>query len=96
MSNLVKYAEPNYEIKLNDPDGFSASDAVLRGESESNPVTPNDPKFNEQWALNNSGQNGGKANADVAALKAWLKTQGSSDVVVAVLGQRSRIHAQRI
>jgi subtilisin family serine protease len=84
MSDLVKYAEPNYEIKLDDPTGFSASDALLR-ESESSLVTPNDPKFNEQWALNNSGQNGGKANADVAALKAWIKTQGSSDVVIAVL-----------
>ncbi|CAA9375336.1 MAG: Serine protease, subtilase family [uncultured Pyrinomonadaceae bacterium] len=84
MSNLVKYAEPNYEIKLDDPTVFSVSDALLR-ESESNPVTPNDPKFSEQWALNNSGQNGGKANADVAALKAWIKTQGSTDVVVAVL-----------
>ena len=84
MSGLVKYAEPNYEIKLDDPTGFLASDALLR-ESEPTAVMPNDPKFNEQWALNNSGQNGGKANADVAALKAWLKTQGSSDVVVAVL-----------
>lgn len=85
MSNLVKYAEPNYEINLDDPTGFSTSDAFLRRESELNSVTPNDPKFSEQWALNNSGQNGGKANADVAALKAWLKTQGSTDVVVAVL-----------
>ncbi len=84
MSNLVKYAEPNYEIKLDDPTAFLVSDALSR-ESESNSVTPNDPKFNEQWALNNSGQNGGKANADVAALKAWIKTQGSTDVVVAVL-----------
>ncbi len=41
--------------------------------------------FIRQWALNNVGQNGGKAKADVAAIKAWLKTQGSSDVVVAVL-----------
>ncbi|MDQ3041861.1 MAG: S8 family serine peptidase [Acidobacteriota bacterium] len=84
MSGLVKYAEPNYEIKLDEPTEFSTSDALLR-ESDATPVMPNDPKFSEQWALNNSGQNGGKANADVAALKAWLKTQGSSDVVVAVL-----------
>jgi len=84
MSGLVKYAEPNYEIKLDEPTKFSTSDALLR-ESDATAVMPNDPKFNEQWALSNSGQNGGKANADVAALKAWLKTQGSSDVVVAVL-----------
>ncbi|MCY7345768.1 MAG: S8 family serine peptidase [Pyrinomonadaceae bacterium] len=84
MSNIVLYAEPNNEIKLDDPTNVSGSDAPLR-ENDSSDVTPNDPKFNEQWALNNSGQNGGKANADVAALKAWLKTQGSTDVVVAVL-----------
>ncbi len=41
--------------------------------------------FRGERALNNVGQNGGKAKADLAALKAWLKTQGSSDVVVAVL-----------
>jgi hypothetical protein len=46
---------------------------------------PNDPMFAEQWALNNSGQNGGKEKADIDALKAWAKTQGSSEVVVAVL-----------
>jgi subtilisin family serine protease len=41
--------------------------------------------FADQWALANSGQNGGKANADIAASKAWQKSRGSSDVVVAVL-----------
>ena len=46
---------------------------------------PNDPQFGDQWALNNSGQNGGKEHADIDALKAWTKTQGSEDVVVAVL-----------
>lgn len=69
MSDLVLYAEPNYEIKLD--------------ENSSN--QPNDPKFNDQWALNNLGQNGGKAKADIDALKAWLKTRGSEEIVVAVL-----------
>jgi len=85
LSNVVKYAEPNYEIKLDDPTGYSTSDALLRQNDEPSVNIPNDPKFNEQWALSNSGQNGGKTNADVAALKAWLKTQGSTEVVVAVL-----------
>ncbi len=35
--------------------------------------------------MSNSGQNGGKADADLKALLAWEKTKGSSDVVVAVL-----------
>ncbi|NNE67245.1 MAG: S8 family serine peptidase [Pyrinomonadaceae bacterium] len=80
MSDLVVYAEPNFKIEL-DPVG-DISPVTARAE---NPLTPNDPMFGEQWALNNSGQDGGKAKADIGALKAWLKTQGSEDIVVAVL-----------
>ncbi len=85
MTDLVIYAEPVQEISFDDPtENFSSSDALLR-ESEPSEIQPNDPMFAEQWALNNVGQNGGKAKADLAALKAWVKTQGSSEVVVAVL-----------
>ncbi len=85
MTDLVAYAEPVQEINLDDPtESFSPSD-LLPLEREPSEIQPNDPMFAEQWALNNVGQNGGKAKADVAAIKAWLKTQGSTDVVVAVL-----------
>lgn len=84
MSDVL-YAEPNFEIKLVEPTEIASSSDLLHRETENNPLLPNDPMFNEQWALSNDGQNGGKANADVAALKAWLKTQGSDKVVVAVL-----------
>jgi subtilisin family serine protease len=85
MTDLVMYAEPVQKINLNDPlESFSSSDLLLR-ETEPSEIQPNDPMFAEQWALNNSGQNGGKAKADLAALKAWVKTQGSSEIVVAVL-----------
>ncbi len=85
MTDLVAYAEPVQEINLDDPaESFSRFDALL-SKSEPSEIQPNDPMFAEQWALNNVGQNGGKAKADVAAIKAWLKTQGSTDVVVAVL-----------
>src|SRR6266404_1579456 len=30
-----------------------------------NPVRPNDPRFEEQWALANDGQQGGKSGADI-------------------------------
>ncbi|MCA1613963.1 MAG: S8 family serine peptidase, partial [Acidobacteria bacterium] len=46
---------------------------------------PNDPLFNEQWSLLNTGQNGGTAGADIRATLAWAKTTGSRKVVVAVL-----------
>ena len=84
MSDIVDSAEPNNEIRLDDPTDFS-SPARFSGEDESNPLMPNDPMFNEQWALNNAGQDGGKEKADIRALLAWAKNQGSSDVVVAVL-----------
>src|SRR5690606_27951743 len=80
-SNLVVYAEPNFQIRLDDPINRN------RKPADGEPVAgmPNDPLFNDQWALNNTGQNGGKANAHIDALKAWNKTHGSEEVVVAVL-----------
>jgi thermitase len=83
MSDAVLYAEPNFQIKLDDPANTSAPiDSFSR---ENDPAGPNDPMFNDQWALSNLGQNGGKQNADISALKAWQKTTGSNKVVVAVL-----------
>jgi subtilisin family serine protease len=69
----VEYAEQIFDIKLDEA-----------GESFT-PVVPNDPRFSEQWALSNDGQNGGKADADISALRAWATTKGSDKVVVAVL-----------
>ena len=69
----VEYAEPNYEIKLDENEGPLV------------PVLPRDPQFEDQWALSNSGQRGGKKGADISATLAWAKTTGSEDVVVAVL-----------
>ena len=70
----VEYAEPNYEINL---------DEAAAGPLE--PILPRDPQFNDQWALANSGQRGGKKGADISATLAWARTTGSEDVVVAVL-----------
>jgi len=69
----VEYAEPNFEIEL---------DAV---ETALPPIHPSDPRFEDQWALANSGQRGGKQGADISAMHAWLTTTGSDKVVVAVL-----------
>ncbi len=83
MSDLVLYAEPNFKIEFDDPkETISSKDLLLR---EYDSSQPNDPKFEEQWALNNVGQNGGKEKAHIDALKAWLKTRGSDKIVVAVL-----------
>ena len=84
MSDLVLYAQSNDVITLDDPTSISPKDLLLR-KTDANPIQPNDPMFKDQWALDNNGQGGGKEKADLSALKAWAKTQGSSDVVVAVL-----------
>jgi subtilisin family serine protease len=46
---------------------------------------PNDTRFSEQWALNNTGQTGGTADADIDAPEAWNLSTGSSSVVVGVI-----------
>lgn len=84
MSDFVEYAEVNYKIELDDPDSEFRDPTTARTDAK-NPFQPNDPLFEEQWALNNVGQEGGKKNAHLSALKAWAKTQGNQDVVIAVL-----------
>ena len=68
----VEYAEQNFEISLDEADPLQ-------------PILPHDPQFNDQWALANSGQRGGKQGADISATLAWARTTGSEDLVVAVL-----------
>lgn len=76
----VKYVEANYEIHLEPShEIFSAA------RYPSAAGGPNDPLFGNQWALANTGQNGGRAGADISALQAWTTTRGDDSVVVAVL-----------
>src|SRR5438128_29247 len=65
----VEFAEPNFFVKGDQVAGINS----------------NDPRFSEQWALSNVGQNGGQYGSDIDALKAWQQTQGTSNVVVAVI-----------
>jgi thermitase len=46
---------------------------------------PNDPRFGDQWGLNNTGQNGGTADADIDAPEAWDIRTGSQDIIIAIL-----------
>jgi len=48
-------------------------------------LQPQDPQFNQLWGLNNNGQNGGQADADIDAPEAWDITQGSNEVICAVI-----------
>jgi len=46
---------------------------------------PDDPNFSNLWALHNTGQSGGTADADIDAPEAWDLTTGSDSVVIAVV-----------
>jgi len=46
---------------------------------------PNDPDFNLQWALHNTGQTGGTVDADIDAPEAWDIETGDADVIIAVV-----------
>lgn len=46
---------------------------------------PNDPRFGQQWHLNNTGQSGGTFGADVEASNAWDLHQGSAAITIAVV-----------
>ena len=45
--------------------------ASLNYRRHADSVTPNDPRFSELWGLNNTGQTGGTADADIDAPEAW-------------------------
>ena len=47
-------------------------------------ATPNDPRYAELYGLNNTGQTGGTADADIDAPEAW-DLQTGTDIVVAVI-----------
>lgn len=47
--------------------------------------SPNDPGFGQQWALDNTGQSGGTAGADIDASAAWDVRTSASGVTVAVI-----------
>ena len=48
-------------------------------------TTPNDPRFGEQWGLNNTGQNGGTIDGDIDAPEAWDTVNGISMIIPAIV-----------
>jgi len=52
--------------------------------------TPNDPRFNDQWDMHNTGQSGGTSDADIDAIEAWCSVTGGQTslgdtIVVAII-----------
>ncbi|MEO7243540.1 MAG: S8 family serine peptidase, partial [Rubrivivax sp.] len=48
-------------------------------------VTPNDPRFAEQWALSNTGAGGGLPGSDLKLAEAWTQTTGAATTTVAII-----------
>ncbi|UCE49927.1 MAG: S8 family serine peptidase [Phycisphaerales bacterium] len=48
-------------------------------------IAPNDTLYSRQWHLNNTGQSGGRHDADIDAPEAWEMTTGSSQVIIAII-----------
>jgi subtilisin family serine protease len=72
-SGNVAYAHPNFYVR------------TVKRTLPNQPFIPDDTLFDDQWHLNNTGQGGGTADADVDAPEAWDYARGNSGVIIAVL-----------
>lgn len=59
-------------------------------------LAPNDPRYvdGSLWHLHNTGQNAGKADADIDAPEAWEILNGTTNVIVAVIDSGARLTHQ--
>lgn len=66
---------------------FLSNDAVEYAEPDYyyHIMVQNDPRYSEQWALENNAQTGGTANADINAESMWNIQQGDQKVVIGVI-----------
>ncbi|HON07973.1 MAG TPA: S8 family peptidase, partial [Verrucomicrobiota bacterium] len=62
---------------------FAEPDFIIKTDQS----TPNDPRFldGSQWGLNNVGQFGGKADADIDAPEGWGILNSASNIIVAII-----------
>ena len=73
LESMISWAEPEYKKRL-----LSESIEPLRWE-------PNDPRLDEQWHYNNTGQQNGTPGKDISLFTAWDIEKGLDDVIVAVI-----------
>lgn len=74
---VTSYLKSSPLVAYAEPNGLLRETAAI----------PNDPRYTDGslWGLNNTGQSGGKVDADIDAPEAWQITTGSDSVVVAVI-----------
>ena len=79
-----EYIEPDYIITLDDvqkPSSATESSEKITPQA----TTPNDPGYSQLWGLNNIGQSGGTADADIDAPEAWDIQKGNPNLVIGVI-----------
>lgn len=76
----VLYAEPDYPLHA-----FLEPPPSNIKPPEGQPGRKIDPRYPEQWGLNNEGQTGGKVDADINAPEMWKEIRGDKDIVIAVI-----------
>jgi hypothetical protein len=90
-ANRVYLGKDNNKSKQSNEISTSAvSTESLTASAVSTAAIPNDPLYNKQWGLNNTGQTGGKTDADIDAPEAWNIKTSASDVVVAIVSSGIR------
>lgn len=79
-SSIFNALEISTELEKTNLFQFAQPDFIYEME-----LNTNDPYFKDQWALKNTGQDGGTIGADIKIESAWNFTKGSSLVKIAVL-----------
>ena len=80
IKGIIEIANEYYEMdctKFAHPDFVQTINATE--------IYPNDPQFDNQWGLHNTGQTGGSTDADIDAVEGWEFITGSNETIIAVL-----------
>ncbi|NQV32795.1 MAG: S8 family serine peptidase, partial [Phycisphaeraceae bacterium] len=88
VSGLVVVDLPDFTSVQEAISLFNAESRVIYAEPEYRInvlAIPNDPRFPEQWNLNNEGQTGGLFGADINAPEGWDINNDANEIIVAVL-----------
>ncbi len=100
LQEALKFTDREFELKFTEPpksvsDVFSTTRAIMsRPDIEwaeplfmSTPImfhSPNDTLYNQQWHLNNTGQNGALDDADIDAPEGWDLSRGGGTVIAII------------
>ena len=82
-SDDIEWAEPMPVVRSVHDSFAPAGDGVTAATPAA--AFPNDPRYNQQWHYENTGQAGGTPGMDIRLPQAWNITKGSPDVIVGIV-----------